>query len=71
MTDRLKGLTVAFDHDIREDDAEAIVNAIKMIKGVVDVKPTYATSEDWINRERIRRELGAALWDVLYPKAKQ
>lgn len=70
MTDRLKGLTVAFDRDIREDDAEAIVSAIKMIKGVLDVQPSYATSEDWMNRRRIRDELGTALWEVLDPKAK-
>jgi len=70
MTDRLKGLTVAFDRDIREDDAEAIVSAIKMIKGVLDVQPSYATSEDWMNRCRIRDELGTALWEILYPKAK-
>ena len=68
MTDRLKGLTVAFDRDIREDDAEAIVNAIKMIKGVLDVQPSYATSDDWIVEERVRRELYGKLLGVLYPK---
>jgi hypothetical protein len=70
MTDRLKGLTVAFAHDIREDDAEAIVNAIKIIKGVLDVKPIVSTHDDWIIESRVRRELGEKLIAVLYPKAK-
>jgi hypothetical protein len=70
MTERLKGLTVAFDHDIREDDAAAIVNAIKMIKGVLDVEPLVSTHEDWLIECRVRRELGEKLIAVLYPKAK-
>lgn len=35
MTDRLKGFIVTLTTDIREDDAESIVQAIKMIKGVL------------------------------------
>jgi hypothetical protein len=34
MTDRYNSLTVVLDRDIREDDAEHILNAIRMIKGV-------------------------------------
>jgi hypothetical protein len=33
MSDRLKGCIVSFDHDIREDDAEFYLNAIRAIKG--------------------------------------
>lgn len=39
MTDRYKGCTVVFDHEIREDDAEHLLNAIRMIKGVKAVEP--------------------------------
>lgn len=42
MTDRHLGYTVALDRDIREDDAEHIINAIRLIKGVSDVKPIRA-----------------------------
>jgi hypothetical protein len=35
MTDRLKGCVVTFDQDLRTDDAEAILNAIRMVKGVL------------------------------------
>jgi len=39
MTDRYCAPTVVLDKDIRSDDAEAIINAIKMVKHVLDVKP--------------------------------
>ena len=42
MTDRIKGLTVTLDPDIREDDAQAIIDAIKMVKGVGDVETHVA-----------------------------
>jgi hypothetical protein len=66
MTDRLKGLTVAFEKDIRDDDAESIIQAIKMIKGVLEVKAVpFGNHSDWIERTRIRDELTAKLWKVL------
>lgn len=56
MTDRFKGLTVTLKRDIREDDAQRIIESIEMIKGVQDVTPVKSTGDDHINRERIRRE---------------
>lgn len=37
MTDRTISLSVTLDNEYRTYDAEFIVNAIKMIKGVLDV----------------------------------
>lgn len=65
MTERLKGVTVAFDHDIREDDAQQIINAIRMIKGVLEVVPSVVNSDDDINRSKIEYELSRKLWEVL------
>ena len=42
MTDRIKGLTVTIQPNMREDDAEAIISAIQMVKGVIDVKTHVA-----------------------------
>lgn len=67
MTDRLKGVWVAFEDDIRTDDAEATINAIKQIRGVLAVEPSVRVTEDWFARERVRRELGTKLWEILYP----
>ena len=39
MTDRHKGYIVIIDRDIREDDAESILQAIQMIKHVIKVEP--------------------------------
>lgn len=39
MTDRHAGYVVTLDRDIREDDAEAVLNAIRMVKGVASVTP--------------------------------
>lgn len=39
MTDRHAGYVVTLAKDIREDDAEHIINAMRMIKGVADVSP--------------------------------
>ena len=57
MTDRLKGLTVAFEKDIREDDAQCIIDAILMIKGVANVTTSISSVEDYMNREQVRREV--------------
>ena len=39
-----------------------------MIRGVSDVIPILDSPDDWINQERVRRELGEKIWQVLYPK---
>ncbi len=68
MTDRFYALTVILEKDIRDDDAEPMINAIKMIKGVQDVQPHIADPSVWMAQERARRDLGEKLWHVLYPK---
>ena len=70
MTDRLKGVVVTFETDLRTDDAEAIIEAIKMLRGVEAVAPSVADISDHMNRMRVRQELGRALWKVLYPEEK-
>jgi hypothetical protein len=57
MTERIKGFTVTLERDVREDDFEAILNAVRMIKGVVHVEPSLVTTEDHMNRTMIRIEL--------------
>lgn len=65
MTDRVKGLIVTLEHDIRIDDIEAIEHAINMIKGVISVTPNVTSSDDHINRERIRYEYKNKLYNFL------
>lgn len=44
MTDRVSGFTVVLDHDIRDDDIEPVLNAIRMVKGVIAVEAIVADS---------------------------
>lgn len=57
MTDRHAGYVVALGEDIREDDAEAIMAAISMIKGVLSVQPVIAEPMDSITRLQVRRDI--------------
>jgi hypothetical protein len=70
MTDRLKGLVVVLDKDIRVDDAEEIINAIKMIKGVADVQGSVANYNDYMNRSRVDREWKERLWKMIREETK-
>lgn len=70
MTDRVHSLTVALEKDMRVDDAEALISAISMLRGVLKVEGNITEPGEWAMHERVRREIGEALWAVLYPKAK-
>lgn len=70
MTDRMKGCW-AFDRDIREDDVEHLVHAIKMVKGVADVELTLADSDDWMNRQQVRHNLQMKLHKVISAAFKE
>lgn len=65
MTDRIKGFFVTLDSDIRIDDVQPIMNAILQLKHVIAVEPNVGNHNDWMNRERVKMELRAKLWEVL------
>ncbi len=44
MTDRHTGYVIALDKDFREDDAQEIITALKMVKGVIGVEPIIGGS---------------------------
>lgn len=67
MTDRVKGFTVVLDKDYRTDDVEAILSAIKMVKGVLTVSPLIVDPSDYINRMRIQSDLEEKIFAVLHP----
>lgn len=56
MTDRYKGVIVAFDSDVREDDAQAVITAIRQLRGVADVQAQVAGPVDPISRMRVDAE---------------
>ena len=66
MTDRVKGFTVTLKEDIRIDDVEPILNAVRMIQGVAHVEPSITTSEDHMNRQVIKSQLITKLFKLLH-----
>lgn len=64
MTDRIKGLTVTIEN-MREDDAENIINSIRMIKGVVDVNAHVADIEHYMAVETARHKMRMQIFDII------
>lgn len=69
MTDRHAGYVVVLDADIREDDAEAVLAALRMVKHVRSVAPVVANPGLMIAEIRARTDyadrLVAAIREVL------
>ena len=65
MTDRFNSITVVLERDIREDDAEPILAAIRQIRGVLSATGNVADLESHLAQERARSELGQKLLAVL------
>lgn len=68
MTDRVNRLYVALERDIREDDVEALVDAIRMMRGVMGVETHVTDEADWVADERARREVRDKIQAILWPK---
>lgn len=72
MSDRCHSLTVVLEKDLRmEDDAQAVISAIGMIRGVLKVVPEVADGVNFMAEQRARSELGRRMLDVIYPKVEQ
>ena len=57
MTDRQSGFIVVLEKDMREDDAKSIIDAISMIKGVLEVTPLTADPMSQINQSIVRNKI--------------
>lgn len=66
MTDRIKSLTVVLEKDIREDDCEGIIDAIKMIRGVLKVDYEVADHEHHAAKVQARYELQKEMREILF-----
>lgn len=68
MTDRIHSITVTLEKDMRVDDAEALLNAIAMMKGVIKVNGNVADIESHVAQERARHELGQKVIKAIWPE---
>lgn len=65
MTARYHSLTLILAEDTREDDAEALIEALKQFRGVIDVVGNVSGFETRIAYARARTELRARLFAAL------
>lgn len=65
MTDRVNALVVVLAEDVRDDDCEAVMTALRMIRGVVNVSANVVDISDHVAQARARNELRKKLWAVL------
>jgi len=57
MTTRYSGLQVTLKQNMRDDDAEELIAAIRMLRHVVDVRPIIA---DLLSPDILRERVGLA-----------
>lgn len=68
MSDRISSITVVLESDMRADDAEETLQAIRHIRGVLTVTGNVTDSlASHIAEMRVRNEIGAKLHAIVYP----
>lgn len=65
MTTRISSITVVFDEDIREDDAQSLLAMLRQVRNVADVVPNVGDISTAVATARVRAELSEKLWEVL------
>jgi len=65
MTDHINGYLVTLEKELRDDDAEATLTALRQIKGVLKVRPMVSEPSLYMARDQIRHELSMKLWEAL------
>lgn len=65
MTDRFVAVTVVLEREIREDDAQPILTALSLVKGVQSVHPVVGGIEIDLAQERARWEMLRAIGELV------
>jgi hypothetical protein len=65
MTDRIRHITITLERDTREDDAEVILGAIKMIRGVAIVTPHLVAGTDNLARLAVGSDIRQKLLEAV------
>jgi argininosuccinate lyase len=69
MSDRYNYLTVVLERDLKDEDAEPLIEAIKQFRGVLSVTPNVVDTTALFAEERARSALHEKLLRVLHEKA--
>lgn len=70
MTDRHCGYIVTLEGEIREDDSERVIEAIKQLRGVIDVQPVVQDIGHLMAVQQARHQFRKKLWDALDDKKR-
>jgi len=65
MSDRHMGYIVTLENNIKDENAQSILDAIGMVKGVISVRPVVSDFVGHMAEERARRKLADKLWKAL------
>lgn len=65
MTDRHCAYIVTLERDIREDDAEATITALRQIRGVLNVEPCVTDIDLHVAESRAVHSLRMKLYDFI------
>lgn len=65
MTNRYCSFIVVLDQDLRQDDAQVLVDAIKLLRGVLTVTPLAADANYQTAELRARIDLNEKLLKIL------
>lgn len=66
MSDRTNKLLVLLEEDMRIDDCEPLVNAIKSLKGVMDVTPDVLdNTSEYLAYQRARNRIAKKIYEFL------
>lgn len=65
MTDRLAGVVVTFEQNIREDNAEATIAALQQVKGVLSVEPVVGDVSLAMAESRAKHEVTMRVYEAL------
>ena len=65
MTDRYNALTVILERDIRSDDAKHLIDAMRMLRGVLKVTPNVTNLTDTVAEQRALQMFREKIWKVL------
>jgi len=66
MSDRVNGLVITLEKDIRLDDMELLMQSIRFMRGVANVEANVVNSSDWINQQRIKCELKEKMYKFIH-----
>lgn len=65
MTESVHSFQVVLRRDIREDDVEPLLNAIRLLTGVLEVTPIKSSWDSTMAEERARDEMASRIYELL------